>query len=283
MVLSIDSDGAYLVEPGVVDYSSKFPTASLPRIVGRPNYLKLKDLKKFLQTGALGIQSDLGGGAHGHLGLVLDDATYQAISGGIPYIRPPHPGVLEVPAGTAHHEAVRFRDEHQTNLKLHRETHDVEATMREIIMLAVEHEWLQAIMDPELDTLTGDIPTILAYLFLNYGQLDQDFLDKEEKTLDEFVWNPNDHINVVFNAIDKYQKYYNQVGDPRSDSTLIRLGIKIINKTGEMETAILEWEVLSAVEYLRGFWVVTYVLINRYLRQLHREREIHRLPRQHQL
>ena len=110
------------------------------------------------ETGALGIQSDLGGGAHGHLGLVLDDATYQAISGGIPYIRPPHPGVHVVPAGTAHHESVRLRDEHHNNLKLHRETYDVEATMREKIMLAVEHEWLQEIMDPELDTLTARNP-----------------------------------------------------------------------------------------------------------------------------
>ena len=51
------------------------------------------------------------GGVHGHLGLVLDDATYHAATGHH-YVIPIHPGALVIPAGTALHEVVRLREDH---------------------------------------------------------------------------------------------------------------------------------------------------------------------------
>ena len=42
--------------------------------------------------------SDLGGGAHGHLGLVLTPAEYALVSA-ILYVRPGHSGTLTLPAG----------------------------------------------------------------------------------------------------------------------------------------------------------------------------------------
>ena len=61
--------------------------------------------------------SDLGGGAHGHLGLVLVPAEYAAVSP-VPYVRPVHPGALIIPPGTAQHEAHRLCDDHKEAIKL---------------------------------------------------------------------------------------------------------------------------------------------------------------------
>ena len=93
-----------------IDYAAAFfPIPVLPRIVGKPTYEKLREMKKALKANAASVQSDLGSGAFGHLGLVLDDVTYNTLTGHN-YVRPLHPGALIIAAGTPHHEAVRLRE-----------------------------------------------------------------------------------------------------------------------------------------------------------------------------
>ena len=61
------------------------------KIHGRPTYLQIKKLEKELIQYATNITTDLGGGAHGYLGLVKTDNEYNRITGTnfvIP-VRPP--------------------------------------------------------------------------------------------------------------------------------------------------------------------------------------------------
>ena len=69
-------------------------------------------MQKLLKANATSVHSDLGGGQFGDLGLVLDDTTYRDLMG-THYVRPIHPGILLIPQGTAHHEAVRQKRETQ--------------------------------------------------------------------------------------------------------------------------------------------------------------------------
>ena len=85
--------------------------------MGQPNFEKLRALKKALKANAASVQSDLGGGIYGHLGLVLDDATYFRLTNSH-YVTPVHPGPLLIGEGTALHEAVRVREEHVEAIRL---------------------------------------------------------------------------------------------------------------------------------------------------------------------
>ena len=67
-----------------------FELRTLTRIHGEPDYEALKTLKNELKSNATQVTTDLGGGEHGHLGLVLTPAKYAAVSA-IPYNRPVHP------------------------------------------------------------------------------------------------------------------------------------------------------------------------------------------------
>jgi hypothetical protein len=104
----------------IVYANAYFLNPTLPQIVGQPTFEKLRRLKKALKANAASVQSELGGAAFGHLGLVLDDATYHRLTTHH-YIAPPHPGPLVIPAGTALHEAVRLRDEHREAIQVFRE------------------------------------------------------------------------------------------------------------------------------------------------------------------
>ena len=71
---------------------------------------------------------DLGGGVHGRLGLVLSPNEYAMISA-ISYVRPLHPGILAIPAGTAQHEATRLTLVHAQAIRLYRETVELEKAL----------------------------------------------------------------------------------------------------------------------------------------------------------
>ena len=76
---------------GPVDYAKTyFLHPTLTTIHGEPDFPTLKKLKTELKANASRVTSDLGGGGHGHLGLVLSLREYSMISA-IMYARPVHP------------------------------------------------------------------------------------------------------------------------------------------------------------------------------------------------
>ena len=97
-----------MTRPHVTDYSKLFEIASPPRIYGEPDYERLKKLKDILKSNASRITSELGGGGHGHLGLILSANEYTGVSN-VPYIRPVHPGQLDIPAGTTQHASTTIK------------------------------------------------------------------------------------------------------------------------------------------------------------------------------
>ena len=64
-----------------IDYiNTCFAHPVLTKITSKPTYSSLKILKDELKANAASVPSDLGGGKHGHLGLVLKDDEYKLVS-----------------------------------------------------------------------------------------------------------------------------------------------------------------------------------------------------------
>ena len=93
-----------------------FEHPTLKQIHGQPSHHSLKLLKDQIKANLASVTSDLGGEVHDHMGLGLLAQEYTIISG-IPYIRPIHPGVLNVPPRTMAHESKRLREEHKATTK----------------------------------------------------------------------------------------------------------------------------------------------------------------------
>jgi hypothetical protein len=73
-----------------------FVKPDLTRIPGQPDYESLYLLNTDLRANAFSVHSNIGGGAYGHLGLVMTDAQYHIVTP-VPYQRPEHPGILTIP------------------------------------------------------------------------------------------------------------------------------------------------------------------------------------------
>jgi hypothetical protein len=48
-----------------------FPHSSLPKVAGEPTFEDLKVIRCLLNTNAMSVSSYVGGGSHGHLGILM--------------------------------------------------------------------------------------------------------------------------------------------------------------------------------------------------------------------
>jgi hypothetical protein len=63
----------------VEDVISSFPHPILPTVQGETDYQTIHAIRKLLQANARAIDTHLGGGALGHLGIIVSDASYAMI------------------------------------------------------------------------------------------------------------------------------------------------------------------------------------------------------------
>ena len=87
------------------DFIFEYPT--LTKTLGGLSYQTLKIIKNELKTNAAGIDSDLGGGANGHLGLILTDVEYALVATNTPYVRHTMPSTPTFDNKSSQYEAIR--------------------------------------------------------------------------------------------------------------------------------------------------------------------------------
>ena len=84
-----------------IDYATtNFEYPVLAEIHGIPTYESIRKIKNEMKANAASILYDIGGGAHGNLGVMLIRPEYANVSV-IDYVYPVHPVILNIPVGTA--------------------------------------------------------------------------------------------------------------------------------------------------------------------------------------
>ena len=92
---------------GAINYVALYFKYKTPTpIQGTPTYKALNWLKAKLSANASSVETDLGGGNHGYLWLVLSDAEYANVSP-TPFLIPAYPAPLNIPANTMQVQAFK--------------------------------------------------------------------------------------------------------------------------------------------------------------------------------
>ena len=106
-----------------------FPNKELPKIHGTPTFSSLQELFNQAKSNASSVPSTLGGGIHGHLGLLLSPIKYQTISL-VPFFRPVHP-TLDLTGVTSWEETQARRLIHNDSRKLFSTVNAVETAIKQ--------------------------------------------------------------------------------------------------------------------------------------------------------
>ena len=114
---------------------------AVTKVHGQPTNQDLDLLEDELLRIASSIYSELGGGAHGHAGLLLSDVDYAAMAPGTPFVIPPNPGLY--PAGPIPAAQRPQREaEHNGLIKQFQTCIGVAKGLKELILQAIEEDFV---------------------------------------------------------------------------------------------------------------------------------------------
>jgi hypothetical protein len=173
------------------------------KIFGQPTANDITQLEKELIAIAAAIPTSLGGGNYGHAGMNVDQAKYLLMTG-TPFNNPQNPGIY--PANIAGNAAngIRARKE-ALNKELIREYKiycRVDQALKDIILKAVDNEYLLEIEEKILSYLNQTPRQMIAHLHNRGGQLD--FMDtKKVLSKQDSEWDANKVPQLYFNQVKK--------------------------------------------------------------------------------
>ena len=216
---------------------------SATKIFGQPTANDITQLEKELIAIAAAIPTSLGGGNHGHAGIIIEDARYQILTNGTQFVTPANPGIYpENIAGNAAN-AVRSRAEalHKARIQEFEIYAGVEQALKDIILEAVDNDYMLEIEDEILGYLNQTPQQMINHLRSRGGHLD--FTDTRRLISErDSEWDTNEVPQVYFNRVEKAIKQLERAGIQSNLNERRDMALYYLKAAGEYDAAVREWE-----------------------------------------
>ena len=216
---------------------------TVTKIHGQPTSHDLTNLEKEIISILANIPTTLGGGNHGHVGVIMDPTEYSTMTGGTAFVNPVNPGIY--PAGLAVNAAAgtraRAEAEHKELINQFETFEGVRLGTKDLILEAVDNEFLSEIEHDTLGYLNVTPRQMIGHLLSRGGALD--FADTRDLLAErDGEWNVTENPQLYFNRVEKAIKGLIRNGinsdlNERRDIALFHL-----KATGEFDPAVREWE-----------------------------------------
>ena len=231
------------------DIRDEIRKETVTKIHGQPTSHDLTNLEKEIISILANIPTTLGGGNHGHVGVIMDQVDYNTMTTGIDFVNPVNPGIY--PAGLALNAAAgtRAREEaiHKELIAQFETFEGVKLGTKDLILDAVDNEYLSEIEHDTLGFLNQTPRQMIEHLLTRGGALD--FADTKDLLSErDGEWNVTENPQIYFNRVEKAIKGLIRNGinsdlNERRDIALFQL-----KATGEFDPAVREWEAKPAAD-----------------------------------
>jgi hypothetical protein len=227
-----------------------FPLPVLTPVNGEPNYASLQLLQSELSSNAMSQFSNRGGGAHGHLGVLLSATEYNTIAtNNTPFFPPVHPGpTLVIPLGATDQQVRETTRIYTSTITEYATYIAIGNALKAQIIAAIDRIYLDDVRDPVYNFATVSPLDILDHLHNTYGTIDNDQLDQNQKRLDA-IWTPTDPIERVWTNLLECVRFSIRGNDPITETTAVRRTLAMFEQTGLFTLAIRDWRNLPTNQW----------------------------------
>ena len=154
-----------MANTGGINYKAtsfiKYPEVT--KIHGEPKLGPFITMPSEIKANMMSVPTELGGGAHGHLGMAVFPEEYQDVLD-TPYKHLETSPELDI-SGTQY-EIAKKRHEYGKNICWFREIQGVERALIQQIVSAIEPKFLQVLCNPITSKINKTTPQIFKYLFI---------------------------------------------------------------------------------------------------------------------
>ena len=219
---------------------AKFPIKTLSVITGEPDYEIINTMIKDLYSNAASLQTTLGGGKHGHIGLVMSPVLYATISE-VPYIDPEDPGPDPTFAANA---AAQTKENRRAEHKEHRRIFDNASNMADALKAQVidtiDSPYLSELRNKYTGYLGVSTRDLLDHLLDRYGKITSADITKCKHRMEEPL-DTTEPIDVYFEKIDDCVQYAADGRVAFTTDQILQTGYNAISTSGVYHDACKEW------------------------------------------
>jgi hypothetical protein len=263
----------------VEDVLASFPHPILPTVEGEPDYQTIHATRKFLQANARAIETHLGGGTLGHLGLIVSDTAYANIApptADAPtlWVTPNAPG--RAPAETDGTAAKLSAARHlwEEDVQTYRTFTSVQQALKKQIIGVFEPMYLEILNDNMVGYANITARDMLDHLFETYGNITAVDLEVNFEHMRR-SWDPNQPVESLFKQIQDCADFSEAGGVPIGPSQQINVGYAKIFATGLFMSACRRWNEKTAAEKTWTHFKSHFAAAHRQHRQMKGESAAH--------
>jgi hypothetical protein len=207
-----------------------FPHSSLPKVSGEPIFEDLKVIRRLLNTNAMRVLSYVGGGRHGHLGIIMINGEYFTIAADV-FPVPDNPGPsAEVVAGMMAAVIAETTRLHREATQLYRTYHNVDQVIKKLILEAFDDAYLNALSDEIGGYANCTSLQLLTHLLMYYTMIAPTELTQNYECLNT-PYDPNQPIKTLFQQIQDARAFAVAGGQPYGNAMIINVSYTLIFNT----------------------------------------------------
>jgi hypothetical protein len=229
----------------VEDVMASFPHPVIPTVEGEPDNQTIHTTRKFLQANSRAIDTHLGGGTLGHLGLIISDAFYAMIAPTTNkeptlWVTPNAPG--RAPATTDGTAAQISGARHiwEEDVQTYQTCTSVQQALKKQIISVFEPMSLDILNDNIVGYANISARGMLDHLFETYGNITAVDLEINFEHMGR-AWDPQQPVETLFKQIQDCADYSEAGGVHIGNPQQINVGYEIIFATGHFMSACRRW------------------------------------------
>ena len=216
-----------------------YPT--LDRQPGLPSYNTINSVHTLLKTNAASVPSQLGGGQHGLLGLVLNNDIFQKLTG-TDFIKPSNPGtVATIPTGSTGPQIDNLVRNHKEQLREWQETTRTDQALQQQLIAVFDEEYLRGLRNMHTGYVGVTTQQMLDHLYDNYGIITAVDIEDNDTRMRE-PYNPTFPIETLFHQIELAVEYTTAGKRPYQEDQVVSRAYLLVLRTGLYAEACRDWD-----------------------------------------
>jgi hypothetical protein len=229
----------------VEDVIASFPHPILPTVQGEPDYQTIHSIRKSLQANSRAIDTHLGGGTLGHLGIIISDASYAMIAPATDaaptlWVSPTSPG--RAPANTDATAAQISAARHiwEEDVQNYRTYTSMQQALKKQIISVFEPMYMDVLNDNMVGFANISARDMLDHIFRTYCNIAAVDLEINFEHMRQ-AWDPQQPVESLFKKIQECADYSEAGGVLSGHPYQINVGYANIFATGHLMSACRRW------------------------------------------
>jgi len=214
-----------------------------------PTALTVRLLCKELYANARSVESKLGGGDHGHLGMLMPEEIYIMHSNnGDRYVIPRKPRVP-----TYSNNAVirdQQKEDYKEALEEYQETRKLQTQLHKMMIDAIPKVYLGALSNSTWGLSNVTPRGMLDFMMDHYGEITPQDLEENLKKI-KTPWTADTPIETVFVNGKECRQFADEGEEPITDGAYIRILEKIFRDSGVLNKAVDDWQMMQGPKTIR--------------------------------